>query len=329
MIREQIQAQEHKECLDCQNWQLKYEGLERQMETLKTERDQLQKQIQQDEATLERDQSIKTNKQLVERGSILEKKVRDLEKRGAEWKIEKDKDARWRRGLEGVVKDWKVCLKELNLTAAVGDDPSPEFLVGLETILSTQILKLKREMEDLKRALHDSRKVHTTLEREHTACLQRYILEMEKKEAQSTVAKEHLAELIETAERSRRDREKALEEVRHITRDKTMVEDGLRRVLRQKEEEIVDLTMKSNEQIKSLREQYDNDRMRLQQKVDELSNSKVELQVEIGRLMRDKRAAEFELDSVTKGIEAKRRDFVLDLSLGAGKSDGGISVYGR
>ena len=104
----------------------------------------------------------------------------------------------------------------------MGDDPSPEFLIGLETILSTRILKMKRELEgivinfakaahkrlpkstsaiqqiDSKKALHDSKKAHTVLEREHAACLQRYILEMEKKEAESKAAKQHLAELIET-----------------------------------------------------------------------------------------------------------------------------------
>ena len=89
--------------------------------------------------------------------------------------------------------------------------------------------------------------------------------------------------------------------------------------------------------------------MRLQSKVDELTNSKMELQVEVGRLMRDKRyvlqkhemigckrhnvidvescasATEFELDSVRKGIEAKSREFAMDV----GKLAGGISVYGQ
>ncbi|KAJ3271651.1 hypothetical protein HK104_004651, partial [Borealophlyctis nickersoniae] len=115
------------------------------------------------------------------------------------------------------------------------------------------------------------------------------------------------------------ERDEASARAEQAVKDKKRVEETLGRVVRKKEGEVAEVLCKSNKQIKSLREHYDAERTKLQSRIDELESAKIELQVEIGQLMRDKRAAEFDLNTIQERVESSRDQFKRDL---------GISVVG-
>ncbi len=61
------------------------------------------------------------------------------------------------------------------------------------------------------------------------------------------------------------------------------------------EEETTEVTSKSVNQLKTLREQFESDRLDLRMTIDKLQKEKVDLQAEIGQLLRDRRTFVTEL----------------------------------
>ncbi|KAJ3046091.1 hypothetical protein HDV00_003841 [Rhizophlyctis rosea] len=302
-LRQQLQAEEKKDCLQCDNWKLQNEGMQQQLDNLREENAQLNLQIQRSEHMVERalsiqqtvksltshlthltdltrtqtatintlseqkeevekrllettarfDQSVKTNKQLLAKCNSLEARAKDLEKKGTDWKLEKEHNARWRRGLEDMLRDWQKCIAELGLPPFSVDDTSSG------AILSSHIVKMKNDMAgsedllatfypvtraDVQKTGRDAQRALGKLEKEHAACLQRYISEMEKREAEIKTLKDHLESVVETADRTRRERDGALRQVQQLMEEKTSDADRLRRVLREKDEEILTATYK-------------------------------------------------------------------------------------
>ena len=73
--------------------------------------------------------------------------------------------------------------------------------------------------------------------------------------------------------------------------------------------------IRSAKQLKHLRDEFDVERHHLQSQIDELHKSKVELQVEVGHLSRERRAKTIELESVHRNIELTRDQFRRDLGI--------------
>lgn len=61
------------------------------------------------------------------------------------------------------------------------------------------------------------------------------------------------------------------------------------RIEREHEERNTELMLKSKEQLRSVREQFDVERAGLASQIELLRSSKIELQAEIGQLLRDRR----------------------------------------
>ena len=130
--------------------------------------------------------------------------------------------------------------------------------------------------------------------KEHSSMTKRFLFEMEKKKAELEVSKTHLRDAINTADRAISDRNIASAEAEKATKANLFNEDHLKRLLRDRDEQISDILSKSNTQLKTTREHYETEKHRFLNEIDELKKSRIELQVEIGHLMREKRKLELD-----------------------------------
>lgn len=143
-------------------------------------------------------------------------------------------------------------------------------------------------------------------EKEYKDAQQKLTLDMKSKNSQLEKANEHLNDTIKLVERIKDERNRAFLNAERLAQELGVLEDRLKFNALKKDEEINEIIKRSNEEIRSIREQYDSDRKRLQQEIDKSKQSNIDLQCEIGLLLREKRAIEFELNDVTKSIERER-----------------------
>ncbi|KAJ3085340.1 hypothetical protein HK102_000089 [Quaeritorhiza haematococci] len=263
--------------------------------------------------------SFKYNKTLAGKYQIAEgalqdktRKLEAMESGLAKWK-------RWKRDFVDVVyQDWKSCINELGLSdlfenldiAAIVSGSSTEApspfdnpvlgISGLRSLLTDNIKKARKESNELRRALSSRDKEISQLEREHSSLLQRYMRETEKRKVELDAAKERLKEMTSMAEKARRERDEALQRSQDAVKECAGAKERFKAEMSRKDEELAELAQKNAEQQKQTREQYERERVHMQQLLERMQVEKADLQVEVGRLMREKRSAEFELDSVHK-----------------------------
>ena len=84
------------------------------------------------------------------------------------------------------------------------------------------------------------------------------------------------------------------------TKSTMYMEDHLKRLIRDRDNQISDIISKTSSELKATKEQYQSEKARLLVEMDGLRKSKIELQVEIGHLLREKRKTELELETAQK-----------------------------
>jgi hypothetical protein len=177
----------------------------------------------------------------------------------------------------------------------IGDIPLKDQKLG--KILSTKIQLVLHSYEELKKKLKQMQDEFDHLSKDNSSMVKRFLLEMERKKVEIELSKTGLREAVNSAERAKAERMQYQLEIEKVSKQTLYNEDHLRRLIRDRDEQIAEIIQKSNSQLKALREQYTSDKSRFSVEIDELKKSKIELQVEIGHLLRDKRRVEFELES--------------------------------
>ncbi|KNC96770.1 uncharacterized protein SPPG_07977 [Spizellomyces punctatus DAOM BR117] len=198
----------------------------------------------------------------------------------------------WKKKWEPVVDDYRACITFLSTTALAIQSAAPEPLLPTLKHLTTSLKQLQKS--------------HKDLDKSHTSLLHKYLLNMDAKNAKLQATNRHLEEVLTTAEESRHARDQAVDTAKKALRNSAEVEEGLRRALKKKEVELDEVVQTMNRKLKELREQYDRDRLQAHIQIDELTKCKIELQTEIGQLLRDKRAADFNRDSSYAAIDSIR-----------------------
>ena len=189
----------------------------------------------------------------------------------------------------------KRCIDILGLETVIGDIPLKDQKLG--KILSTKIQLVLHSYEELKKKLKQMQDEFDHLSKDNSSMVKRFLLEMERKKVEIELSKTGLREAVNSAERAKAERMQYQLEIEKVSKQTLYNEDHLRRLIRDRDEQIAEIIQKSNSQLKALREQYTSDKSRFSVEIDELKKSKIELQVEIGHLLRDKRRVEFELES--------------------------------
>jgi len=190
---------------------------------------------------------------------------------------------------------YKRCIDILGLETVIGDIPLKDQKLG--KILSTKIQLVLHSYEELKKKLKQMQDEFDHLSKDNSSMVKRFLLEMERKKVEIELSKTGLREAVNSAERAKAERMQYQLEIEKVSKQTLYNEDHLRRLIRDRDEQIAEIIQKSNSQLKALREQYTSDKSRFSVEIDELKKSKIELQVEIGHLLRDKRRVEFELES--------------------------------
>ncbi|TPX69759.1 hypothetical protein SpCBS45565_g02190 [Spizellomyces sp. 'palustris'] len=198
----------------------------------------------------------------------------------------------WKKKWEPVVDDYRACIAFLSTTALAIQSATSEPLLPTLKHLATSLKQLQKSRKDL--------------DKSHTSLLHKYLLNMDAKNAKLQATNRHLEEVLITAEESRHARDQAVDTAKKALRNSAEVEEGLRRALKKKEVELDEVVQTMNRKLKELREQYDRDRLQTHIQIDELTKCKIELQTEIGQLIRDKRAADFNRDSSYAAIDSIR-----------------------
>ena len=69
----------------------------------------------------------------------------------------------------------------------------------------------------------------------------------------------------------------------------------MRSVMTKTDSEMSELQSRATSQLRTIREQFDSDRLSLRMTVDKITKEKVDLQAEVGQLLRDRRTAVSEM----------------------------------
>ncbi|KAI9207191.1 uncharacterized protein BJ171DRAFT_596773 [Polychytrium aggregatum] len=282
-----------------------------QSESIQTLTDQALKwETEYNECSGKLSRAVSSNKQLLSRSIALEKMFGEMENKLLDYRRELDRRKKWIKENEGIVEEYKSCIEEFEIgkglvtdTNKALDEDRPLF----RGLLKAHIKRLYRNIEDLRRQLESQDKRSFKLESSYNQFLRKYMHDVDEKDTLLEVGKSHLKGMIQTMERTRDERDAAVQRAESATKETLELSEKLKHALTQRDGEMSGIIKQSNDKMKEIRENYESERMRLHQQIDQLRGEKVELQVEVGQLLRDKRATELELDA-SKKIAALGRD---------------------
>eukprot|EP00842_Homolaphlyctis_polyrhiza_P000392 jgi/Hompol1/1353/HPOL_001714-RA len=227
---------------------------------------------------------------------------------------ERDRAQRWVRAYQGSIEDYEASVRESGLSEILHEDVIRDVIPG-SLLLTRHIKNMVHELQSMNRKTNKLDNEIQRMRKEHAGALQQYILDLERKCAELRSAKDHLQEVAGQLECTRKERDQAVDQAQRALKESAAAEESLRKIQREKDEEIAELASKSASQMRTIREQFETERYGLQMQIDSLTKSKIELQVEIGHLSRERRAATFELESVHKNIALTRDQFRRDLGI--------------
>ncbi|KAH6583991.1 hypothetical protein BASA61_007753 [Batrachochytrium salamandrivorans] len=260
------------------------------------------------------EQSVKSNKLLMSKVGELDSLYIKSELHLADAIRERDRAQRWVQAYKGSVEDYESCVRESGLALILHSDLIHDVAPG-SLLLTKHVKNMVRDLQDMGRKMSSYEHEYEKEKKDHSGNLQKYMIDLERKKAELTSAKDHLQESISTADRIKSERNYMSEQLFKLNQKLATSEENLQKLQRIKDDEMVDFQIKAKDQLRISREQYDTERVGLQAQVDMLQKSKIDLQLEIGRLSRERRSTAIELKSVHRNIALSRDQFRRDLGL--------------
>ncbi|KAI8806210.1 hypothetical protein BJ742DRAFT_817917 [Cladochytrium replicatum] len=192
----------------------------------------------------------------------------------------------------------KGVLQDFGLDQTIIDDPGSH-LKGMARIRVKALLK---ENQDLRVRFEEKSRECSKISRSYSVQSQQALLNQSKTDVEIDCLRTQLRNALESIDGAKLERERAVKEAQRIQREVVVDTEKLKHELLRKEAELADLSQRSAEKLSMLREQHELDRQRMIKDLEEAQKSKIELQIEIGHLTREKRSLETEL------THSKRRD---------------------
>lgn len=243
------------------------------------------------------------NKDLLGKCIDWEKRVHDMEERMLTNERERDRAVKWRAQHYGIVEDWKNAVVELGLTELLGGETALVDSTNwshFKGILESHVKRLKRELQQVENELSKKAQEADHFSKDNISLAQKLVCEVEKKKAELDAASNKVETLTKDMEQIKHERDSALITAQSTSRENGMLNAKVKELLMKKDSEVSEVLASTNAKLKSLRTNFEQDKNNLQYQVETLQKEKIELQCEIGHLLRSKRSTEFELENVMR-----------------------------
>ncbi|KAI8911825.1 hypothetical protein EDD86DRAFT_269547 [Gorgonomyces haynaldii] len=290
----QSKIEQHKNEHDTQLYKEK-ESLAAKMGALETINAEKQKTIQELSETLRTlgnklssttealEKSVRNNRFYLEKAEELDEMLKKTELKLIDSTRDKERAERWVAAYKGAIDDYESCLRELglyDLSVDMKDDT---------TLLRNQVKKLSKTVQEYKTNAQVAERRLAEQKDDGHRLSQRYLRELDMLKEQLTSAVLDRDSALEKADKCAQERDRAMANCTRATREADELKQVNARLHREHEEALTALTIKSKEQLVTIREQFDLERQGLQIQIEQLRQSKVELQAEVGQLLRTRR----------------------------------------
>jgi chromosome segregation ATPase len=168
------------------------------------------------------------------------------------------------------VEDYEQCLKKLGIF-----DINASISLGLSSHLQNVLSENKDMKANLQIAEHEMRQV----KKETNEIMSKYVQEIAKLRSDLLSAKMDQEHALGRAEKSERERDEAIHLASKTSAECKHLREQITKIEISNEEIMADLAIKSKNQLKSVRDQFEMERDGLRQQIELLHGSKVQLQV--------------------------------------------------
>ncbi|KAJ3316060.1 Protein O-linked-mannose beta-1,4-N-acetylglucosaminyltransferase 2 [Boothiomyces sp. JEL0838] len=246
-----------------------------------------QMELKLEELSSQHSKTMKANSLLVKRSKELDNLLESTHQNLFENKKEYALLNKWKLENEYMLDDYKNALGEAGLAHMYGSGGYS----GGRTPLKDFLKLLKGENHELKAENKLVNRELKELKYELVTNSKSYISDMEKKETKLTTLEDQLRCIERLLEEKKLESSNLKEEKRQLCADKLRLENDKKRLIDETELKQFELLNRTNLQIKEIRENYESDKYDLRIAYDKLQEKNIELQAEIGQLIRDRRAA--------------------------------------
>ncbi|KAJ3278917.1 hypothetical protein HDU76_009696, partial [Blyttiomyces sp. JEL0837] len=119
------------------------------------------------------------------------------------------------------------------------------------------------------------------------------------------------------AERLRQERDSALETATQTIRECSKKDDHNRAILLKKELELNEIIQKCNIDVKTCRENFEVEKRKFKDEIEELCLERVKLQTSLGMLQKEKRSLETELRDIKSLADGRTRGMLKEMGIRA------------
>lgn len=228
-----------------------------------------------------------------------------------------EKIQRYCNGTKSRVEDWEQCCMELGINEWLPEyaDPSAKGEI-VDGILLRALRALKQQMLELKRKYKNVTDDHKELSKSHVELIHRYQIDLEKSETSIRSLRSHLDTFAQNTQLIKQERDAAITEAKEQAREVAVLHERIRRIIKESDLDHEQRIQKQREQVASLQDQWSLEREALQREIYALKKGKVDLQVELGWVLRDKRSNEVELSHALKNLDIQRDKYKRELLSG-------------
>lgn len=139
--------------------------------------------------------------------------------------------------------------------------------------------------------------------------MQKYAIDIDKRDIEIRAVKQSLAEMSSGFEKAVSEKDFAMKKIHEVQFDSTAAFEKYKSLLMNKDIQMNEFLEKSSEKIKAIRDQYENDRSRMQIQINELQGQKADLQTEISQMIRARNEKSVELVYVSRYFSLFKNSF--------------------
>ena len=139
--------------------------------------------------------------------------------------------------------------------------------------------------------------------------MQKYAIDIDKRDIEIRAVKQSLAAMSSGFEKAVSEKDFAMKKIHEVQFDSTAAFEKYKSLLMNKDIQMNEFLEKSSEKIKAIRDQYENDRSRMQIQINELQGQKAVLQTEISQMVRARNEKSVELVYVSRYFSLFKNTF--------------------
>lgn len=216
------------------------------------------------------------------------------------------------------VEEYSRCCQELNVHPGLTEydrytvSESPETLTS-DGILVSALRQLKSDHAQWIRKVGDLAERHQTLIHAHRDLIQRYQMDSGQYEASTASVRQQLDATLHTLALTQRERDDAWKLSENQGRDLAVLHERYKSLTRTQLAEHDQTVFEFRQKLDQFQQQWSTERDQMINEIQQLRQSKVDLQCEIGLLLRNKRSTEVELHQAIEHLQIQSDAFRADI----------------